>query len=122
MNGNPNYEAKAVSGSCPKQQFPAEAALREYGVDAAFIAERLVNMFDAMCMRWDPATKSWRAFEDNPTRLEALRLATILLGLPPTQKGLEARHRPGEIKIRVVYAKPPRIPAGPRDRENCKTN
>jgi len=117
-----NYHKAVKSSGGPQQQLPSEAALRKYGVDAAFVAERLVVMFEAKGKRWDPATKAWTTFEDFGTRLEAIRMAANLLGLFPTQKELGARHRPGEIEIRVVYEKHPGVGANAQDGENCKTN
>jgi len=90
------------SSGLPKHQVPCESALRELGVDAAFIAQRLVNMFDAKGKRWNPATKSYETFEDYVTQLAAIKEVAKLLGLEPTQKELEARHRPQEVVIRVV--------------------
>ena len=123
MNQVPIDNAKAVKSSFgPKQQFPSEAALRKYGVDEAFIAKRLVNMFEAKRRRWDPATQSWKTFEDYKTQLEALKVAANLLGLFPSQAELETRYRSSEIEVRVTYEDPIGIHSGPQDSKNCKTN
>jgi hypothetical protein len=96
-------EKKVRSSGPPKQQVPCESALRKQGVDEGFIAERLVNLFEAKGRRWNTATKSWETFEDYETQLAAIKEAAKLLGLYPTLKELEARHRPHEVVISVVH-------------------
>ncbi len=65
-----------------------------------------VAMLQAKGKRWNAATKSWETFEDYGTQLAAVKEAARILGLYPTQKELEGRHKPHETIIRVVYEQP----------------
>jgi hypothetical protein len=104
MNQGPNGKATGgQSSGAPQPEFPLEYALQKKGVDAAFISERLIDMVDAKRKQWSPATKSWKTFEDYKTRLAALEQIAMLLGLYPTQKELEGRHKPHETIITVMH-------------------
>ena len=104
--GHNGKATRGQSSGGPQQQFPLEYALRKKGVDAAFISGRLIDMLDAKRKQWSPATKSWETFEDYKTRLAALEQIAKLLGLYPTQKELEGRHKPYETIFRVEFAEP----------------
>ena len=100
------------SSDAPKQQFRCESALRGQGVDEAFIAQRLVDMLQAKGKRWNAATKSWETFEDYGTQLAAVKEAAKILGLYPTQKELDSKHKPSEVIIRLVEDQPWRPQGG----------
>jgi hypothetical protein len=107
MNQGPNGKATGgQSSDSPKQEFPCEYALREKGVDGSFVAQRLIDMLNAKGKRWNTVTKSWESFEDYKVRLAALEQIAKLLGLYPTQKELEGRHKPHETILRVEFEKP----------------
>src|SRR6266478_1454799 len=94
------------SSNSPKQQFPCEYALLKKGVDGSFVAQRLIDMLKARRKRWNTATKSRESFEDYEVQLAALEQIAKLLGLHPTQKELEGRHKPHETIVRVEFAEP----------------
>src|SRR5260370_38436843 len=91
MNKTPSNGA---SRSVPNSQEPGgakeeityESALREEGIDKAFVARKLRDLSRAQGRRWNPKKGSWEKFEDYGTQLAALREIAKILGIYATQK------------------------------------
>lgn len=73
----PNSQEAAVV----KEEITYESALREVGIDEAFVARKLMDLVQAQGRRWNPKKGSWEKFEDHGTQLAALREIAKILGL-----------------------------------------
>ncbi len=90
-----------------KEEITYESALREEGIDKAFVARKLRDLSRAQGRRWNPKKGSWEKFEDYGTQLAALREIAKILGIYAVEKDLE-----NENRIRMIN-----ISALPRRRE-----
>lgn len=64
-----------------KEEITYESALRDVGIDAAFVARKLKDLVQAQGRQWNPKRGSWEKFDDHGTQLAALREIGKILGL-----------------------------------------
>ena len=84
------YEAvkreQAGVGEDTTAHFTVGYALREIGVDEAFLAKKLKEQLDAKQPRWNPRRKKYELVPDNDARLAAIREAIKFLGGYPIER------------------------------------
>ncbi len=73
----PNSQEPAVA----KEGITYESALREEGIDEAFVARKLKDLLRAQGRRWNPKKGSWEKFEDYGIQLAALREIAKIFGI-----------------------------------------
>jgi hypothetical protein len=108
-NGN-NRSGNLQESEIVKEDITYESALREEGIDEAFVARKLKDLLRAKGQRWDPKKGSWEKFEDYGTQLAALREIAKISGI--YAKDSEDADVPTTINISAI----------PRCRERVSTN
>src|ERR1700680_1825145 len=109
-NGNGRSESDSQESGIAKEEITYESALREAGIDEAFVARRLKKLAQAQGRRWNPKTRSWEKFEVYGTQLAALREIAKISGI--YAKDSEDPDVPTTINISAI----------PMRRERVSTN
>ena len=66
-------ERNKLKTEVTSQQEACESALRDLGIDEAFVMEELKRKLEAKDRRWNHKKKSWEKFNDRSVQLAAAR-------------------------------------------------
>lgn len=74
-----------------KDETTCVSALREAGIDEAFVAKKLMELAQAQERRWNPKKGIWEKFDDYDTQLAALREIAKICGIYQKEDSNDAR-------------------------------
>lgn len=94
------------------------AALRELGVDEAFVATKLKALLGAQKLQWNPEKKLWEMVDDHDTQLRALREVAKIFGVYPTREGILDSKVPRIIDISAIPMRRERADPSPQEGGN----
>jgi hypothetical protein len=91
-NGSYRRKANSRESDIVKEKITCESALREEGIDEAFVARKLKGLLRAEGRRWNPKTRTLEKCEDTTPSSQLLRrLPRFLAFTERTQKAQMCR-------------------------------
>ena len=113
-NGSYRRKANSRESDIVKEKITCESALREEGIDEAFVARKLKGLLRAEGRRWNAKTRTLEKCEDYDAQLAALKEVAKIFGI--YRKDSEGSNVPLIIDISSIPAKKYPEVASPSDR------